>query len=69
MFRNAEFSLGSALKKPPEDFSLDDVNLSLGFKSTKDGVLLQNSNNVHPFHNYTLYGQMHLTRTKLWPVA
>lgn len=55
MIRNAEFSLGSALEKLHEDFSLDDVKLSLGFKSTKDGVLLQNSNNVHPFHNYTHY--------------
>ncbi|XDV26618.1 hypothetical protein PO909_030274 [Leuciscus waleckii] len=45
MIRNAEFSLGSALEKLHEDFSLDDVNLSLGFKSTKDGVLLQNGNN------------------------
>ncbi|XP_056118519.1 laminin subunit alpha-3 [Rhinichthys klamathensis goyatoka] len=46
MIRKAEFSLGSALERLREDFSLDDVNLSLGFKSTKpDGVLLQNSKN------------------------
>jgi len=56
MIRKAEFSLGSALGKLREDFSLDDVNLSLGFKSTKpDGVLLQNSKNVHPLYNYTHY--------------
>ncbi|XP_016319957.1 laminin subunit alpha-3 [Sinocyclocheilus anshuiensis] len=46
MVRKAEFSLGSALEKLHEDFSLDDVNLSLGFRSTKpDGILLQNSKN------------------------
>ncbi|XP_026053378.1 laminin subunit alpha-3-like [Carassius auratus] len=46
MVRRAEFSLGSALEKLHEDFSLDDVGLSLGFRSTKpDGILLQNSKN------------------------
>ncbi|XP_016103083.1 laminin subunit alpha-3 [Sinocyclocheilus grahami] len=46
MVRKAEFSLGSALEKLHEDFSLDDVSLSLGFRSTKpDGILLQNSKN------------------------
>ncbi|KAK2901448.1 hypothetical protein Q8A67_009563 [Cirrhinus molitorella] len=46
MVRKAEFSLGSALEKLNEDFSLDTVSLSLGFKSTKpDGILLQNSKN------------------------
>ncbi|XP_059420163.1 laminin subunit alpha-3-like [Carassius carassius] len=46
MVRRAEFSLSSALEKPHEDFSLDDVGLSLGFSSTKpDGILLQNSKN------------------------
>ncbi|XP_067309522.1 laminin subunit alpha-3 [Pseudorasbora parva] len=46
MIRNAEFSLGSALEKLNVDFSLDDVNLSLGFKSTKsEGILLQTSKN------------------------
>ncbi|KAA0718440.1 Laminin subunit alpha-3 [Triplophysa tibetana] len=41
--RNAEFSTGSMLQKDDQDYSLQgDVNLSLGFKSTKpDGVLLQ----------------------------
>ncbi|XP_051553427.1 laminin subunit alpha-3 [Myxocyprinus asiaticus] len=44
--RKAEFILGSALEKLPEDFTLEgDVNLSLGFRSTEpDGLLLQNSN-------------------------
>lgn len=47
MVRKAEFSLDSALEKPLADFSLDDLNLSLGFRSTKsDGILLQNSKNV-----------------------
>lgn len=47
MVRKAEFSLGSSLEKLHEDFSLDVVSLSLGFKSTKpDGILLQNSKNV-----------------------
>ncbi|XP_050984082.1 laminin subunit alpha-3 [Labeo rohita] len=46
MVRKAEFSLGSSLEKLHEDFSLDVVSLSLGFKSTKpDGILLQNSKN------------------------
>ncbi|KAK7158531.1 hypothetical protein R3I94_004991 [Phoxinus phoxinus] len=46
IIRKAEFSLGSALEKLREDFILDDVYLSLGFRSTKsDGVLLQNTNN------------------------
>uniref|UniRef100_A0A9J8A9T4 Si:ch211-241e1.3 n=2 Tax=Cyprinus carpio TaxID=7962 RepID=A0A9J8A9T4_CYPCA len=46
MVRRAEFSLGSTLEILHEDFSLDDVGLSLGFRSTKpDGILLQNSKN------------------------
>uniref|UniRef100_A0A8C1NNV3 Si:ch211-241e1.3 n=1 Tax=Cyprinus carpio TaxID=7962 RepID=A0A8C1NNV3_CYPCA len=46
MFRKADFSLGSALEILYEDFNLDGVSLSLGFRSTKpDGILLQNSNN------------------------
>ncbi|XP_073705589.1 laminin subunit alpha-3 [Garra rufa] len=46
MVRKAEFSQGSALEKLYEDFSLDIVSLSLGFKSTKpDSILLQNSKN------------------------
>ncbi|KAI7810207.1 putative laminin subunit alpha-3, partial [Triplophysa rosa] len=42
--RNAEFSVGGVLQKDHQDYSLQgDVNLSLGFKSTKpDGILLQN---------------------------
>ncbi|XP_056600368.1 laminin subunit alpha-3 [Triplophysa dalaica] len=41
--RNAEFIVGSVLQKDDQDNSLQgDLNLSLGFKSTKpDGVLLQ----------------------------
>ncbi len=55
--RKAEFSLGSSLEKLHEDFSLDDVSLSLGFRSTKpDGILLQNSKNVciHSYIHYML---------------
>ncbi|XP_059358543.1 laminin subunit alpha-3 [Carassius carassius] len=46
MLRKAEFSLGSALEKLYENFNLDSVSLSLGFRSTEpDGILLQNSKN------------------------
>lgn len=47
MIRKAEFNLGSALEKPHEDFSVDSLSLSLGFRSTEsDGILLKNSKNV-----------------------
>ncbi|KAK9979950.1 hypothetical protein ABG768_013353 [Culter alburnus] len=53
MVRKAEFSLDSALEKPLADFSLDDLNLSLGFRSTKsDGILLQNSKNNNNIELY-----------------
>nr|XP_696031.6 laminin subunit alpha-3 [Danio rerio] len=46
MVRKAEFGSGSALEKLREDFKLDDVNLSMGFRSTKsDGILMENQKN------------------------
>ncbi|XP_051732199.1 laminin subunit alpha-3 [Ctenopharyngodon idella] len=51
MIRKAEFNLGSALEKPHEDFSVDSLSLSLGFRSTEsDGILLKNSKN-NPIDN------------------
>lgn len=53
--RNAEFSAGSVLQKDDQDNSLQgDVNLSLGFKSTKpDGVLLQKHKDVRLSFEHT----------------
>lgn len=53
--RKAEFSVGSMLQKDHQDYSLQgDVNLSLGFKSTKpDGILLQNSKDVRLSFTHT----------------
>lgn len=57
--RKAEFNLGSSLSSDLTGFSLaGDVTVSLGFKSTEQGLLLQNkeavSANLHPSWTFIL---------------